>query len=192
MSIIDVIERARREPPFAEPDDPFPETRYVCKVLDPIAWDRCDVERTLGFEIPPDLATLWDSCGGLILHEDNKFCQWGLVVLAPTEPQFFALNNEYHKDWGGSVLPGDLVIGRFWGDGERPLIRCDKNAADYGSITIVAEMDPRSNWYKAARSLEEFLVGFMDAHGAKYWEYHYQKELAERATQDLLRSRRVN
>jgi hypothetical protein len=53
-------------------------------------------------------------------------------------------------------------------------------------------MDPRSDWYKPARSLEEFLMGFMDAHGEKYWEYHYQKKLAERAAEDLLRSRRVN
>jgi hypothetical protein len=57
---------------------------------------------------------------------------------------------------------------------------------------IVAEMDVRPDWYKAASSLEEFLMGFKDAHGEKYWEYHYQKKLAEGATLDILRARRMN
>ena len=192
MSIIDVIERARQEPPLAKLDEPFPDSRYVCKVFDPVAWNRSEVERTLGIEIPPDLATLWDSCGGLILYEDETFCQWGLVVRAPPEPEFFALNTEHLEDVRACVLPGDLIFGRFRGDRERPLIRCDKLAPDYGRIEIVTEMGPRSEWSTAAHSLEEFLVRFMDAHGDKYWEYHYQKRLAERATQDLLRSRRVN
>jgi hypothetical protein len=192
MSIIDVIERARREPPFANPDGLFPDKRYVCKVLDPIAWDRSEVERKLGVEIPPDLAILWDSCGGLILYEDNMHCQWGLVVRAPPHPDVFTLNREYHEDKADRVLPGDLIFASFWGDRERPLIRSDRSAADYGRIEIVTEMGPRSEWTTAAHSLEEFLVRFMDTHGEKYWEYHYQKKLAERATQDLLRSRRVN
>jgi hypothetical protein len=72
------------------------------------------------------------------------------------------------------------------------LLRCDRNAADYGSVLIVADIGPRSEWDTAAPSLEEFLVGFMDAHGDKYWEYHYRRKQAERAAEDLLRSRRVN
>jgi hypothetical protein len=180
MSILNVIERARREPPCAHPGDPFPDVRYVCKVLDPVPWNRDEFERELGIEIPPELAELWNLCGGLILCEDDTFQQWGLVVRAPPDPDLFTLNREYREDKAG-VLPGDLVFARFWGDRERALFRSDKTAADYGRIMIVAEMEPRSEWKIAAHSLEEFLVRFMDASGEKYWEYHYQKELAERA-----------
>ena len=192
MSILDVIERARREPPLASPDGLFPEQRYVCKVFDPITWNRSDVERKLGVEIPPDLVSLWNVCGGLTLYEDNMHFQWGLIVRAPPDPELFDLNKEYLEDVRECAQPGDLIFGRFRGDRERPLIRCDKSATDYGSIMIVDEMDIRPDWYKAAGSLEEFLVGFMDAHGEKYWEHHYQKKLAERATLDILRARRVN
>jgi hypothetical protein len=181
MSIFDVIERARREPPCAHPGDPFPDVRYVCKVLDPVAWNRGEVERELGIEIPPDLAELWNLCGGLILCEDDTFQQWGLVVHAPSDPDFLILNREYREGKGDRMLPGDLIVASFWGDLERVLIRSDKMASDYGTIVIVTEMGPRSEWSTAARSLEEFLVRFMDAHGEKYWEYHYQKRLAERA-----------
>lgn len=184
MSIVNVIERARREPPCAHPGDPFPDVRYICKVLDAVPWNRDEVEREIGIEIPPELAELWNICGGLILCEDDTFQQWGLVVRAPSDPDFFALNREYREDYADELQPGDLIFGRFWGDRERALIRSDKTAADYGAIVIVAEMDPRNEWYTAARSLEEFLVRFMDAQGEKYWEYHYQRRLAERAAKE--------
>jgi hypothetical protein len=181
LSILNVIERARREPPRVHPGDPFPDVRYVCKVLDSTAWNRSEVERELGIEIPPDLAELWNLCGGLILCEDDTFRQWGLIVRAPPHPELFTLNRKYREKYADDVLPGDLIFARFLGDQERALIRSDKTAADYGTIMIVAEMEHRSEWITAAHSLEEFLVRFMDAHGEKYWEYHYQKELAERA-----------
>src|SRR5262245_5612331 len=119
MSILDVIERARREPPFAEPGSPFPDSRLVCKVLDPVPWDRREVECELGTEVPPDLAELWNLCGGLILYEHDTFQQWGLVVRAPPDPDLFILNRKYHKQYAGMVLPGDLIFARFWGDAER-------------------------------------------------------------------------
>src|SRR3954470_23812893 len=98
MSILHVIERARREPPFAPPGDPFPDSRYVCKVLDPVPWNRGEVERELGIEIPSDLAELWNLCGGLILYEDDTFHERGLVVRAPPDPEIFTLNREYRED----------------------------------------------------------------------------------------------
>jgi hypothetical protein len=197
MSIIDVIERVRREPPLPSPDGIFPDQKYVCKAFERIPWDRRALESTLGFEIPSELAELWNACGGLVLYEDDLYGQWGLVIFPPTdeaifppsESTFFNLNREFHEDKAEWILPGDLILGRFWGDRERPMIRCDKNAADYGSIFIVAEMDERPDWYKAASSLEEFLVKFMDAKGAKYWEYHYQKELAEKAALEAQRNK---
>lgn len=178
MSILDVIKRARSEPPYADPECIFPDKRLVCKVTEPIPWDRSTFERELGVEVPFELAELWDSCGELILYEDTKFCQWGLVVMSPREA--ILANHKYRRE-DDRMVPGDLVFASFWGDLELAMVRNDKSASDYGSIMIVGEMDPRSYWRTAARTLEEFLLGFMNAHGAKYWEYHYQKMLAERA-----------
>jgi hypothetical protein len=179
MSILKVIERARREPPIVHPGGPVPDFRYVCKVLDPVPWNRGEVERALGLAIPPVLAELWNFCGGLILYKDDTFHQSGLLVCAPTDPDFFKLNREYHEDNADEVLPGDLIFARFWGDLELALLRCDKTASDYGTVMIVTEMDPlRKDWYIAAPSLEEFLVRFMDAHGAKYWEYYYRTRMS--------------
>lgn len=183
MSIVDVIEKVRREPPYAEPQPVFPEKRYVCTVFDPAPWDRSKLEFKLGVEIPPELAAFWDACGGIILYEDNLHGQWGLALHGPNDPDLLRINKEYHEDWAGSIFPGDLLFASCYGDRERGLIRCDRNARDYGSIIIVAEMDPRPDWDQAAPSIEEFILRFMEAHGEKYWEYHYQKKLAERAAQ---------
>ncbi len=191
MSIINVVNRARMEPPFRSKDGIFPEQRYVCRVLDPIPWDRSRLEQSLGFEIPPELAELWTCCGGLVLYEDNLYGQWGLAIFPPTDGAVFPpsastfanLNREFQDDDYYTKQSGDLIIGRFWGDRERPLLRCDEEAGDYGAVFIVAEMDERPDWHKAASSLEEFLTKFMDAHGEKYWTYHYQKALAEKAAQ---------
>ena len=179
MSILDVITRASREPPFAPPDCPFPDLHEVCKVLRPVPWDRSRLEHQLGVEIPPDLAALWDACGGLVLYEDNKFRQGGLVVLSAAD--VVAENVEYRKCRDDDAIQADLVFAKFWGDLELAMIRSDNAVGDYGSIVIVAEMDPRSEWHTAARNLEEFLMSFMDARGEKYWGYHCKRKLAKRA-----------
>ncbi len=183
MSIVDVVERARREPPYVPPYAESSEDIFVCSVVEPIPWDRCAIEKTLGFELPHEIVELWGACGGMRLYCDSLWCPGGLVVCSPTDGDLFKQNNMYRSSWSNSVLPGDLIFAKFLEDLEHPLIRCDKNAADYGSIIIVAEMDPRPDWKAAGRSLEEFLLKYMDARGEKYWTYHYQKKLAERAAQ---------
>lgn len=178
MSIAKTIERIRRELPYANPNSLFPNKRNVCRVLEAKPWDRDSVEQNLGFEIPLELCELWNNCGGLILYEDDTYGQWGLAVFPPSNDAvfppsnstFYNLNHEYQNDWRDSMLPGDLIIGRFWGDRDRPMIRCDKHAPDYNNVYIVADIDPRPEWCRAASSLEDFLNRFMDAKGAKYWD----------------------
>lgn len=181
MSVVDAIDKVRREPPYAHPKPVFPEKRYICTVFDPVPWDRAELESKLGVEIPPELAVFWDACGGLILYEDNLHGQWGLALHGPNDPELFQINAEYHEYWAGSTLVGDLLFASCYGDRERGLIRCDKNAPDYGSIIIVAEMDPRPDWEKAAPSIEEFILRFMESRTRKFWSYRYQQEQAEKA-----------
>lgn len=181
MSIRDVIKRAELEPPYVAPDDPFPESPAVCRVFEPIPWSQQELERTLGFEIPNQLAQLWDLCGGMMLYGDDLWCPGGLVICAPCVEELFRLNSDYQDRKSDSTAPGDLIIGEFRSDLELVLIRCDRNNTDCGSILIVAEMEPRPDWKRVAFSIEEFLIKYMDAHGEKYWTYHYQKALAEKA-----------
>lgn len=178
MSIQDVIERARREPPYAPLGHPFPDLRIVCKVLEPVDWNRSEIERDLGVKVPADLATLWDNCGGMILCGDNLYQQSGLIVLSPLE--VVAMNWEYLKRQNDRTAPGDLVFAEFYGDLRLVLVRNDQRAPDYGTIVVAEEIDPRSEWHAPARSLEEFLSRFMDAHGDAYWDVHYEQILAAR------------
>jgi len=185
MSIVDIINRIRREPPYADPEEVemFAEKRYICKVFEAESWERATVEERLGVGIPPELNEFWTTCGGLVLYEDNLHRQWGLVLLGPLHEELQILNEAYRRDWTDSVMPGDLIIGKFWGDRDRPMIRCDKEAADYGSVIIVEDTDPREEWCMVGVSLEEFLRQFMESRTRKFWSYHYRKEQAEKAAQ---------
>lgn len=183
MSIVDVIEKVRREPPYADPEDIFPETRYICTVFDRAPWARSELESKLGVEIPSELATFWDTCGGVILYEDNLHGQWGLVLHGPNDPDLIQINEEYQKYRANNLLPGDLLFASGYADLERGLIRCDKNAPDYGSIIVVSEIGPREEWPDAAPSIEEFILRFMESRTRKFWSYHYRKEQAEKAAQ---------
>lgn len=181
MSIANIVERARKEPPYFEPNASDSDSPYVCKVFDQIRWDKQGIERLYGFELPNELAELWDACGGMLLYGDDLWVPWGLLVCSPTEESLVRQNNRYQKVYDEWVAFGDLVIAALQSIGEPVLMRCDKDAEDYGSIIVVVPGDERFVWYKAASSLEEFLTRYMDARGNKYWEYHYQKALAEKA-----------
>ncbi len=183
MSIADVIEKVRHEPPYADPNPVFPDKRYVCTVFDPAPWDRSKLESKLGVEIPPELAALWDACGGIILYEDNLHGQWGFILYGPNDPDLIQINEEYYEYRANSTLPGDLLFASGYADLERGLIRCDMNAPDYGSIIVVSEIGPREEWEDAAPSIEEFILRFMQSPTKKFWDYHYKKEQAEKATQ---------
>ena len=65
---------------------------------------------------------------------------------------------------------GDVLVGEFLGDLERVLLRCEHDSHDFGSVMIVAELDPRQDWFKPSRSILDFLEQFVAAEGEKFWE----------------------
>lgn len=165
MSIQDVIERARHEPPYSVPN-----TRVIleCRTCDRVTWSKSELEHDLALRLPAELVALWNECGGLHLYEDKVDGQWGLVVLSPAE--LVKKNREYREDREDDALGGDLVFARFRGDADVALMRNDESASDYGTIVVVPDIGPRDEWHTAGRTLEEFLMRFMDARGSKYWE----------------------
>jgi hypothetical protein len=179
MSIAYVVYRARTEP-ICRPDFPHAFDAYACSVVDPVPWDKEEMEREFGIDIPSELVMLWDDCGGLVLYEDTTYGQAGLAILSPADAA--ARTREYLRDSvDDDARPGDFIIGAFCAEQRRVLIRSDKGAEDYGAIMIVAPIEERVYWRIPERSLETFLVRYMDAHGDDYWSMHYPAILADRA-----------
>jgi hypothetical protein len=126
---------------------------------------------SLGLTMPDDLSEAWSVCCGCRLFEDAIYGQWGLELFSPSEA--LRETNEYRaerEDRDDPAEVGDLVIGRFIGDLQRLMIRCETNAADFGSVVVVAEIDPRSEWVLAAPTLAVFLSRYAAAQGRKCWE----------------------
>jgi hypothetical protein len=63
-----------------------------------------------------------------------------------------------------------LVVGRFLGDSDLLVLRCDETAPDVGSTLIALPIDPRGDWPTVARSFREYLERLIAAEGDKYWE----------------------
>jgi len=190
MSIADVVHRARTEPihnwgyldvfPDRKPNYPKGFDAYACSVVDPVPWNKEEFEREFGVDIPGELIMLWNECSGLVLCEEMTYGQGGLAILSPADAA--ASTREFLQDRADDdARPGDLIIGKFNAEQRLVLIRSNKGAEDYGSIMIVALIEERAYWCVPERSLETFLVRYMDAHGDDYWSVHYPAILADRA-----------
>ncbi len=116
---------------------------------------------------PSDLADFWTIASTARLFEDISYGQWGLEIL---DPQAAATaTKKYQSRRHEDFLAGDLVIGKFLGDSDLLIIRCDPACSDFGSILVALPIDRRNEWYKVADSLSSFLDIFIKASGDKVW-----------------------
>jgi len=76
-----------------------------------------------------------------------------------------ALQESRPKDWSA----GDVVIGRFLGDSDLLIVRCDKGSPDFGRIIAALPLDDRRNWPAIAVSFSQFLTRYLTGQGNKYW-----------------------
>jgi hypothetical protein len=118
---------------------------------------------------PADLKRFWQLARSARLFEDVTTGQWGLEILSPDEAA--RETKGYYRDRERDSLKGDLIIGRFIGDSELLLVRCDPDVADFGSIVIVGPIDPRSYWRLVSRSFGEFLSRYVETRGEMFWEH---------------------
>jgi hypothetical protein len=118
--------------------------------------------------LPDDLVQFWRTTESARLFEDASFGQWGLEILAPSTAR--QVTDEQRRTRPLDFVRGDIIIGKFIGDSELLLIRCDAHASDYGSLLVVAPLDPRPDWPVVADSLGYFLDQYALAQGDKYWE----------------------
>ncbi|MFN9342229.1 MAG: hypothetical protein ACK6A8_17215 [Planctomycetota bacterium] len=117
---------------------------------------------------PVDLEIFWKNYKSARLFEDRQFGQWGLEILDPSESRL--ATSEYDLDRERDRRFGDRVIGRFFGDSEVLLIRCDPSAPDYGCIIVALPLDSRKDWPLVGNSFSEFFERYAKGEGAKFWE----------------------
>jgi len=67
-------------------------------------------------------------------------------------------------------IGGDLLVGRFLGDSDLLLLRCDSTASDFGTVKISLPIDRRNEWDTVAQNFEDFLTKYVTAQGDKFWE----------------------
>lgn len=120
--------------------------------------------------LPAELAEFWQSYSTANLFRDVVDGQWGLVLFDfdTSERETAAYRERFFRE----ELPGDRIAGRFIGDSDQLMVRCDPSSSDYGKVIVVID-GFRSEWYVAADDLASFLALYEKCEGQKYWESQF-------------------
>src|SRR5438128_310853 len=102
-----------------------------------------DLNAILRHRIPDELREFWRVAEWAKLFEDPEYGQWGLHVLTPHEALRETL--KYCKDRAKDFVEGDFIVGRFLGDSDLLLIRCQQSVPDFGQVLVVLPLDPRGD-----------------------------------------------
>lgn len=139
--------------------------------------ERCCAEKSKGplaFDepIPDDLREFWGAFSSSNLFEDVNYGQWGLEIFdyETSSQRTRELSLERPED----VARGDRVIGRFIGDLDLLVIRCDPRESDFGDVIVALGDGERKEWYRTASSLSSFLEEYASYDGQKYWETQFR------------------
>lgn len=165
MTVVDVLERLRVNwavPRAATHRGEPTSFRLRCEVEAPIA--RSD----RGVGVSSDLTEFWMLANSAKLFEDVDYGQWGLVLFGPDQAAIET--SKFCDDRQNDCVPGDLIVGRFLGDQDLLLVRCDPDAFDFGRVKVVLPLDIRADWYDVAANFGSFLENYEREEGDKYWE----------------------
>lgn len=121
----------------------------------------------LSFACPSDVAEFWELARTARLFEDQQYGQWGLELVDPK--QAAELSRKCKTKRPRDFTAGDMVLGRFLGDSDLLVIRCDPNAQDFGQALVALPLDPRAEWYVASESFAAFLDDYVETGGEKFW-----------------------
>jgi hypothetical protein len=133
-----------------------------------------ELEEVSGLVPDAGLREFWQNARSAELFKDQKFGQWGLKILSPsemreeTERQFLLRPNDLNAE--------DLVIGTFFGDSD--ILVMDASECNRGGcrVWVASPLDSREEWPKVADSFSGFLAIYRGAEGEKYWETNSGKE----------------
>ncbi len=161
-SVHDVLQRYRLPAEGPQNAGPF----RVASAVSPAATAQEIASSWPGRALPADASQLWLAARSSRLFEDIDYGQWGLVLLDPqasrerTDTELSARPADFRRD--------DVVVGEFLGDQELLVLAPSENATR--RVLIALPLDPRDDWYGAAKELSEFLGRYFDASGSKFWE----------------------
>jgi len=116
---------------------------------------------------PTDLIDFWRNARNAKLFQDQSYGQWGLEILDPQHA--FSMTRQCRERRSRDFTVGDLVIGKFLGDSDLLVIRCDSTSDDFGSVLVALPIDVRKDWYCVSPSFADFLELFIKARGDKVW-----------------------
>jgi hypothetical protein len=132
---------------------------------------RSDAERSAYVDdpnLPNDVNEFWRIAEWAELFKDTEFGQWGLRIHTQSEA---ASEKEIEINLAAKALkPSDLVLGRFFGDSELLLVRCDREENDFGYVIVVPPVYERNDWPLVAHTFCEFVDRYTRSEGQKYWE----------------------
>lgn len=118
--------------------------------------------------LPAELVEFWKNAAVARLFEDVDYGQWGLEIISPGKAE--SLTETELQKRPCDYVPGDLVVGRFLGDSDLLLVRCDQSASDFGSVVVALPIDKRPDWDVVATDFADFLTKLVEADGDKFWE----------------------
>jgi hypothetical protein len=164
--IVDLFAREGDRLAEPVPMDGMPSMTFTCEIShekltseDEFAIKSCNC--------PNEMKEFWGITRTATLFEDKEYGQWGLEILAPQDAAKKTLFCQSSRP--REFIAGDLVIGKFLGDSDLLIIRCDDSTDDFGHIIVALPIDPRSDWDRVAHSLSDFLEMFARAGGVKFW-----------------------
>lgn len=130
--------------------------------------ERSEVPRAIsGVTVPDQLNLLYATYDLVRLFEDVEYGQWGLVLGSPDDvSQWTHAYRDYH---GVEAEMDDLVIGQFLGDSDLLVVRARKAPRDHGNVLVALPLDKRVDWWRPAKSLDEFFSLYADYQGEKFW-----------------------
>lgn len=143
---------------------PFPVT-FQLEPTEP--WDEDEFELALAISLPDDLRALWREVGGARIFVDAEYGQWGLDLWSHSDVLRSSPVEVARRP--RDCMRGDLFIGKFIGDQELLLLRCDRAGGDFGQVQVALEIDPRDEWPVVGPTLADFLARYILADGDKYW-----------------------
>jgi hypothetical protein len=120
--------------------------------------------------ISTELRHFWRQCREAEFFRDVDYDQWGLDIVSPVEA--IRITCKVRNERSADFYSTDLVIGRFRGDSDLVLVRCDPEASDCGEVVVALPLDHRVDWYFTGLCLADFLRKFIDSQGRKFWEVH--------------------
>ena len=169
ISMTDLLQKVEDTPSVTVniPGQPNIAMRLICNTSIPIDWDKRSLEKEFDMSIPEDLEELWTQTNSLTLFEDEVFGQWGLYIFGPNEIKGHHMDVIAEQD---EYILGDLIVGRFIGDSDLLVLRCDPKAKDFGNVVIAGPIDSRSEWPIVSTNLKSFIHSFLDEEGDKFWE----------------------